>query len=99
MRRSTVVLAVLVALLVGALVNVSPAQAQVNAADVAQLTPFTPEANYMSLPGYLRWQVFVEEGRWITMLQALRQIKAQGINPPWPAEAVAYMLKQEKEGK
>jgi hypothetical protein len=29
---------------------------------VAGLKPFTAEANYMSLPGYLRWQVSVEQG-------------------------------------
>jgi hypothetical protein len=54
-------------------------------ADVTGLVAFTTEANYMSLPGYLRWQYFIDHQEWITMLEAFLAVKAQGINPAWPA--------------
>ena len=37
---------------------------------VAELTPFSAEAQFMSLPGYLRWQVFLEQGEWISVPEA-----------------------------
>lgn len=54
-------------------------------ADVTGLVAFTAEANYMSLPGYFRWQYFVDHQEWITMLEAFLAVKSQGINPAWPA--------------
>ncbi len=64
--------------------------------DIAGLTAFTAESNYMSLPGYYRWQTYLDQGVWLPMLEALRAVKAQGMNPPWSAEAVADLLKAEK---
>ena len=49
--------------------------------NVANLTAFTPEANYMSLPGYLRWQYYLASGRWISRDEAVNQVKQQGGNP------------------
>jgi hypothetical protein len=78
--RAVLLVSLLAVLLVTTLATV-PAQARVNAAEIAQKTPFSAEANYMSLPGYLRWQTFVEEGRWISRLEAVREIKAAGGDP------------------
>jgi len=77
--RTVLLVVMLVGLLGAALVT--PSGAQVNVAEIAQLEPFSPEANYMSLPGYLRWQIFKEEGRWISRLEAVREIKRAGGDP------------------
>ena len=65
-------------LAVGALALLAPAPA--NAAEypsVAGTQPFSAAANYMSLPGYLRWQTFREQGMWITYAEAVRIVRAQ----------------------
>lgn len=45
---------------------------------VAGLTAFTPEANFMSLPGYLRWRHFQATGQWISRDEAVQAARAQG---------------------
>jgi len=67
----TIGLVLLIAVAVGGLVALSssPALAQ-QPPFVANLTPFSAAANYMSLPGYLRWLMFKQEGNWITMKEA-----------------------------
>ena len=81
MRKIVVVLAVAAA----ALVSVAP---QAHAADtypnVSSLTPFSPEANFMSLPGYLRLRVLTDQGRWITRQEAVDAVTSQGA-PTGPA--------------
>lgn len=44
---------------------------------VAGLRPFSPETNFMSLPGYLRWLMFQATGTWITYQEAERVVKEQ----------------------
>ncbi|NCO34122.1 MAG: hypothetical protein AUJ92_05540 [Armatimonadetes bacterium CG2_30_59_28] len=44
---------------------------------VAQLKAFSPEANFMSLPGYLRYLVFVQDGKWITRAEAVQIVEQQ----------------------
>ena len=44
------------------------ANAQANYTNVSALRPFSPDANYMSLPGYLRYRFLVDSGRWISRL-------------------------------
>jgi hypothetical protein len=46
--------------------------------NVSSLQPFSPEANYMSVPGYLRWQVFRSQGTWLSYAEARRIVVAQG---------------------
>lgn len=46
--------------------------------NVANLQPFSPEANYMSVPGYLRWEVFRSQGMWLSYAEARRIVIAQG---------------------
>ena len=44
---------------------------------VANLKSFAPEANFMSLPGYLRWLVFQQTGSWLTYAEASRIVQQQ----------------------
>ena len=39
--------------------------------NVANLKPFSAEANYMSLAGYLRYLVFQQTGQWLTREEAV----------------------------
>lgn len=45
---------------------------------VSGLTAFTPEANFMSLAGYLRWKYLQNTGRWISREEAVQAVKSQG---------------------
>lgn len=53
-----------------ALGSVKPASAQ-TIPNVQGLTPFTVTTNYMSLPGFLRWQYFKENKVWISIREAM----------------------------
>ena len=75
MKLSLLILLVLVAVSILALGG-SQAYAQ-QYPQVADLQPFTPAADYMSLPGYLRWQVFVEQGTWISRAEAVEIVMSQ----------------------
>jgi hypothetical protein len=67
----------LLALVIGLSVMFSgPVQAQ-GYPQVSSLTPFSPEAQFMSLPGYLRWQVFLEQGQWISVPEAKAVVMEQ----------------------
>lgn len=57
-------------------VSVAPAFGQ-EYPNVANLRPFSPEANFMSLPGYLRWLVFQQTGQWISYAEASRVVRQQ----------------------
>jgi hypothetical protein len=70
----TVTALVLVGLICLALA--APALAQ-QFPNVSGLRPFSAEANFMSLPGYLRWLVFQQTGQWITYAEAARVVKEQ----------------------
>jgi hypothetical protein len=67
--KALVVLLVLGLMMVGVVLTSGAASAQ-QYPQVASLEPFSPSANYMSLAGYLRWQVFVEQGTWISYEEA-----------------------------
>ena len=54
------------------------AQAQTTDIPVADLTPFTAEANYMSKPGYLRYRTYVATNNWISYEEAARLVAEQG---------------------
>jgi hypothetical protein len=45
--------------------------------NVATLEPFSPECNYMSRAGYLRWMTFQEQDVWLSMAEAQRIVKEQ----------------------
>jgi hypothetical protein len=45
--------------------------------NVSNLKAFAPEANFMSLPGYLRYLVFQQTGQWMTYAEASRVVTQQ----------------------
>jgi hypothetical protein len=45
--------------------------------NVAGLQSWSAETNYMSLPGYLRWMTFKEQGVWLSMPEAKRIVAQQ----------------------
>ena len=45
---------------------------------VANLRPFSAQADYMSQPGYLRYLVYQQSGQWVTYGEATRIVKQQG---------------------
>lgn len=44
---------------------------------VANLKEFSAEANFMSLPGYLRYLIFQQTGQWLTRPEAVRIVNQQ----------------------
>lgn len=44
---------------------------------VSNLTPFSAEANFMSLPGYLRYMVYMDDGIWMDRSQAVSIVNNQ----------------------
>ena len=79
MRKHIVVLALAVTAIIGAMLA-PQAKAQGEYTDVSHLTPFTQQANYMSLPGYLRYRYLLSSGRWISREQAVEVARQQGAN-------------------
>jgi hypothetical protein len=69
------ILLVLGMVFAGVVMNSEKAYAQYP--NVAELEPFTASANFMSLPGYLRWQVFLEQGTWISVQEANEAVQEQ----------------------
>ena len=69
---------VLLGLLAGMLLlgTAIPATAE-TVPEVATVTPFTPQARYMSLTGYLRWQYYQSNKEWISRAQANQMVLAQ----------------------
>lgn len=74
MRYRGLIVVLLATLVLAA--TVAPALAQ-QYPDVSSLKPFSAEANFMSLPGYLRWLVFQQTGQWITYAEAARIVQEQ----------------------
>ena len=68
------VIALGVIVLSAAFVGVASAQQYPN---VSNLTPFTAETNFMSLPGYLRYVNHQATGEWISVAEATRIVAQQ----------------------
>ena len=83
MRKFYVVVALAVVAVLGAIMA-PQAQAQTTYPDVKNITPFTQAANYMSLPGYLRYRYLLDSGRWISREEAEQAVTQQGA-PTGPA--------------
>ena len=80
MRKiALLVLSVMVLSLAGtAMAQTTPApQTQGQYPSVANLKEFSAEANFMSLPGYLRYLVFQQTGQWLTREEAVRIVRQQ----------------------
>lgn len=78
MRKLIVTIALGGAMLLSAMGS-RTAQAQTYP-NVADRTPFSPQANYMSLPGYLRFLYLQQSQRWISREEAINAARAQGAN-------------------
>lgn len=74
MRKIAIALTLAIA---GAFAAGSSAQAQTYP-QVAGLTAFSPECNYMSKPGYLRYRYALQGGEFITYESAAQIVKDQG---------------------
>lgn len=70
-----VILGILFAMLFG-LAGAASAQAIPN---VRGLQPFTAQTRYMSLPGYLRWQYYMETAQWISWGEAIAMVRQQTV--------------------
>jgi len=77
MRKLLIGVIVAVLAAVGMMAMPQQAQAQ-DYPSVSGLTAFTPEANFMSLAGYLRWKYLQNTGRWISREEAVQAVKSQG---------------------
>ena len=77
MRKFVLTVAIGGAALLGSMASQAQAQTYPNVAD---LTPFTQPANYMSLPGVLRLRYLQQQGRWISREEAVNAARAQGAN-------------------
>jgi hypothetical protein len=55
----------------------TPPAAAAEYANVASLEPWSAETRYMSLPGYLRWTTFQEQGVWLSVPEAKRIVAEQ----------------------
>ena len=75
MKKLNFVLIVAVTL-AGVTLAASPSQAQ-SYPDVRGKSAFTQEANYMSLPGFLRWHYLWMSGRWISRNEARLAVSQQ----------------------
>jgi len=70
MKRTVLILTVAASLIFGRATHAEP--------DISSLKPFTPEANFMSLPGYVRFHVFLETGRWMSREIECGTVRATG---------------------
>lgn len=75
MRKMFIAVAIGVMAAIGAMVAPS-AQAQTYPS-VTDVTQFTQSANYMSLPGYLRYRYYIDSGRWISRPEADNAVRDQ----------------------
>lgn len=78
MRKKIILAAMLAAGAVLGVMSAPNASAQTTYPDVSKVKPFSPGANYMSLPGYLRMRVYQQSGQWISHDAALQAVTDQG---------------------
>lgn len=76
MRKIVLGLALATAMVAGA--YAAPSAFAQQYPNVAGVTPFTAEANYMSRPGFLRYRYFQQTGEWISYPEAARIVREQG---------------------
>ena len=54
----------------------TPAQAKsAGSVPLDNVVAFTASGNYMSLPGYVRYRIFLSEGRWLSHDEAVELVK------------------------
>ena len=74
MKRFSLLL--IVAMLVTLALSAVPCSAQ-EYPKVANLTPFSAEAKFMSLAGYMRWLVYLDRNIWISRSEAQAAVNEQ----------------------
>jgi hypothetical protein len=67
---------IIIALFVGSAVFTPTVSAQ-QYPNVANVKAFSAGANFMSLPGYLRYLVHQRAGQWVSLAEASRVVKQQ----------------------
>ncbi len=75
--RKIILATALAAVTAATLVAAPQAQAQTYP-NVSGLVPFSPQCNYMSKAGYLRYRYYVSSGRYISYDEATRIVAEQG---------------------
>lgn len=75
MRKMFIAVAIAVMAAIG-FMSAPQAQAQTYP-DVSGVTQFTQPANYMSLPGFLRYRYYIDTGRWISREEAVGAVRDQ----------------------
>jgi hypothetical protein len=78
MARVALILGVMMVMVVLLLTLTAPPASAQDYPDVQNLVPFSEEANFMSLPGYLRWMYYKQSGEWISRPEAVRIVRQQG---------------------
>ena len=71
------VVAALFALALSMMAGAPAADAQMVDPKIGTVTPFTAAANFMSLPGYLRYLIHEQSGQWLTYGEAARAVRQQ----------------------
>ncbi len=77
MQMRKIIIALALAIVTAAAVSVPSAQAQTYPS-VAGLTAFSPECNFMSKPGYLRYRYYQTSKDFISYETAARVVTEQG---------------------
>ena len=72
-----IIIALAIAIVTAAAVSTPSAQAQTYPS-VSGLTAFSPDCNYMSKPGYLRFRYFQSSNEFISYETAARVVAEQG---------------------
>lgn len=47
--------------------------------DVRNTAAYSSDANYMSLPGYMRWQYFEDNNSWVSFGRAIAMVRNEGV--------------------
>ena len=77
MQMRKIIIALALAIITAAAVSAPSAQAQTYPS-VSGLTAFSPECNFMSKPGYLRYRYFLTSKDFISYETAARVVTEQG---------------------
>ena len=94
MKTKNLVVALLLSAGMMGAVFVPHAQAQEKYPSVKSLKPFTIPANFMSLPGCLRWQYFIQSGRWVSRNESVQAVRDQGASAQLDPTNWRYQARQ-----
>ena len=53
----------------------APAQAKsAGGVPIDNVVAFSPAANFMSIPGYVRYRIYLRDGRWLSRTEAIKLV-------------------------